>query len=50
MAGEPIITAKVTTIAKTTPTSTNRLFMSKIAIPQLKSDGLRIGARCGIIL
>jgi len=40
----------VITIAKTTPTITNRLFMAKISTSQLKIDSLRIRVRCGIIL
>jgi len=45
-----MITAKVTTIAKTIPTITNRLFILKINPAQLKMDSHMIGARCGIIL
>jgi hypothetical protein len=43
MAGEPIITASVITIPKTNPTITNRLFISKIQISQLKIDCKTIG-------
>ncbi len=37
-AGEPIITANVTIIPKTTPTIMKRLFISKTHPAQLKTD------------
>jgi hypothetical protein len=43
MAGEPMITAIVTTIPKTIPTIMNRLFISKIEISQLKRDVIELG-------
>lgn len=42
-AGEPIITASVTIIPKTTPTRIKRLFMPKILSSQLKTDCLDKG-------
>ena len=47
IAGEPIITASVTTIANTTPTIMKRLFISKILASQLKTDCLDIGDKYG---
>jgi hypothetical protein len=41
-AGDPIITANVTTIAKTMPTITKRMFISKIHTPQLKTDCMKM--------
>jgi len=46
-AGEPIITANVTTIANRTPTIMKRLFIPKIPHTQLKTDCIEIGKRCG---
>ena len=43
IAGDPIITARVTIIPKTIPTITNRLFISKSVTIQLKSDCKRLG-------
>ena len=39
-AGEPIMTAIVTIIAKTTPTITNRLFMTELNIAKIKTKCL----------
>jgi hypothetical protein len=43
IAGEPIITARTTIIPKTTPTMINRLFIPKLSITQIKSDGSELG-------
>ena len=37
-AGEPTMTAIVTAMAKITPTTINRLFISKLSNSQLKTD------------
>ena len=41
-AGEPIITAIVITIARVTPTITNRVFISKVSKAYIKTDCIRI--------
>ena len=46
-AGDPIITANVTIVAKTIPTSTNRIFIPKFCTSQLKIDWTKIRKRFG---
>ena len=49
LAGEPIITANVIIVPKTMPTYTNRLFIPKLCISQLKTDCIKIWKRYGRI-